>query len=307
MTAINRTLSGLIEETLNALMRPEERPYRTTVGATALASNSDTTLTIVDDDAVTVTTLLQGGNELMLVTGKTDDATPVFTVSRGYLGTPLENHATGSVLEVGPITYPRNEVKAWVVKAVRAMNKPLPNLMSSTFFRDTAKQLITMPSGTMQVYEVRHEVQDTSRLVDIGGWRFERRLPTTVASTGLAVRVPSGISDDDELIVTYQVPYTWNTSGTDTPASEDDTVDLPLGADDVVPLWAAAYGAARREVSRAELDRIEEWNQEQAIRAGVNLRLIRDLWGEVYRRLDEARHDLYVPRVRVYRKLPRII
>jgi hypothetical protein len=111
----------------------------------------------------------------------------------------------------------------------------------------------------------------------------------------------AAIYDADELIVTYQAPYTFTGTG------EAATVDVPLGSEDLAPLWAAAYGLSRREVSRSELDKIEEWNQDQAYRQGVNLRLVQQTWGEFYRRLDEARKIQYVPRHRPYRKMARTL
>ena len=59
-------------------------------------------------------------------------------------------------------------------------------------------------------------------------------------------------------------------------------------------------------MSRLDLDTLGEWNQDAAIRGGQNLRLMRELWGEYYRRLDEARSIYSVPKHRPYRKMPKV-
>lgn len=301
-TTVTLTIGELIEETLDHLYRAVERPYQVTVGATDLGGAGDTTLTINGEDNVFPTTVLEVADELMLVTDKTADATPVFTVARGYAGSnATAGYATGTTMLVNP-AWPRHEVDRWIRKFVSTvLNTYLPNVTSAALYRDTDLQYVTMPADTVRIYSVRHLSSVTGRIADIGGWQLEQDLPASIAATGKLLRVPSYIANDDELIVTYQTPYTWTGSG-----DESDTVDVPLGTEDLPVLWSVAYGQMRREISRAELDKVEEWNQEQAIRAGVNLRLVREAWGEFYRRIDEARKVQDVPRHRPYRKMAKV-
>ena len=125
-------------------------------------------------------------------------------------------------------------------------------------------------------------------------------MPTGLVTNGRILRTPASVSKDDKLIIDVQLPYVF------TGAGEAATVPLPVSGQDIPVLYAAAYGQSRREVSRAELDKIEEWNQDQAIRAGVNLRMIRDMWGEVYRRVDEAKRNHRMPKTRPYQKMPTV-
>ena len=53
--------------------------------------------------------------------------------------------------------------------------------------------------------------------------------------------------------------------------------------------------------------KIEEWNQTVAMQQGVNLRWARELWGEVYRRVDEAKSMLALPKHRPFRKMPHLV
>lgn len=298
-TLTSVTLETLIEETLSNLYRIAERPLETTVGSNALSDTSDTTLTLADASAVSVTTKLEHGSELMLVTAKSADATPVFTVKRGLAATTKAAAPTGTTVIVEP-TWARSDIARWIKRCYSSVfNRYLPAKETQAMSRVTGDQYILMPADTMRTLSVRHMSSVTGRIVDIGQWQDEFDMPTSLVSTGKALRLGSFVEDDDELVVTYQVPYEWSD---DTEAA---TINTPIGSEDLAPLWVAAYALARREVSRSELDKIEEWNQEQAIRAGVNLRAVRDAWGEFYRRLDEVRSLHPVPRHRPYRKMPK--
>lgn len=247
-----------------------------------------------------MTTRLEApAGELMLVTAKSADADPVYTVSRGYQNTTKEDQGTGTVLLKDP-KFIRKTVTQWVKNAINGiMNSEFPYWETAEMNTVTGGGYISLPEDTIRVLRVRHLGVLDNRIADIGGWQFEE-MPTASVPTGRALRVPSNVTVDDGLIVDYVLPYTFSDS------TEAGTVDLPIAAADIPAMWASAYGMARREVSRAELDRIEEWNQEQAIRAGVNLRMIRDAWGEVYRRVDEAKKLYNVPKHRPYRKMPEI-
>ena len=302
-TTTTATLETLIEDTLSILYRLTERPYQVTVGSNALADGTDTTLTVSDGARLQTTDVVELGSELCLVTAKSSDATPVFTVARGYAGTTATSSGfpTSTVALINP-PWPRNDVSTYLQRAVKSlMNSYLPYLVSTVYNRAAGLQYIELPATTVKVLSVRHVVTSTGRMVDIGGWQFEEDLPTAVVASTKLLRVPSTIDDDDDLIVTTQSPYSWTGSG------EAATVPLPLGAEDIPPLWAAAYAVTRREVTRSDIDKIEEWNQDAAMRQGVNLRWARELWGEVYRRLDEAKRMQYVPRHRPYRKMPNIL
>jgi hypothetical protein len=301
-TLTTLTLSEMIDEALGYLHRVQERPYEVRLDTNGLSSTSDTELTLTDPTKAVVTTVLEGQQELMLVTGKSSDATPVFTVSRGYAGTTRAVHPVGETIRIDP-TWPRGNVDKYIRRAVNTvMNTYLPNITSDTYNRESDLQYLVMPEDTLDVLSVRHFNDITGRLDTLGGWRFEQDIPAGAVSTGKIVRLPWYIADSDDLIVTATAPYAWAGSG-----DENDTVDLPVGAEGLPTVWAAAFCASRREISKQELDTIAEWNQEDAIRQGYALRLVRDLWGEFYRMLDEARKIHYIPRQRPYVKMPKLL
>lgn len=295
MASTTLTFSDLVDETFSVLYRIVERPRMTEVGSTALANSTATSLTLADPDTVAVTDVLEfPDGEQVLVTGKSD--LDVFTVSRGYNGTPATGgHATGDAVEVNP-QWGRFEVDGWIRRFYDVnANVYLPMKETLVLYREPGDQVAIVPADVIDVVQVR--AQGTSgQVADIAGWKFERDVPTAYYPTGQIVTLPSTISDDDELWVTVTAAY--DTSGA--------TIVVPVGTEDLAQLWAAAYAVGRREVSRLDLDAIQEWNQAAAIRNGQNLRLMQQLWGEFYRRLDEARKIHFVPKHRPYRKMPKI-
>ncbi len=297
------TLGGLIDDTLEVLYRSTEHPFQLTVGSDALADGTDTTLTVSDAARLKGTDIIELADEMVLVTAKSSDATPVLTVARGYAGTTAASsgHPTGTVALINP-PWPRSSMSTYVQRCFKSlMNSQLPSVTSAVKNRATGLQYVEMPADTMRVLSLRHMITTTGRIADIGGWQFEQDLPSTVVSTGKALRVTSSIVDADDLIVTYQTPYTFTGSG------EAATVSVPLGTEDIPVLWAAAYAVTRREVSRVDVAKIEEWNQTVAMQQGVNLRWARELWGEVYRRVDEAKSMLALPKHRPFRKMPHLV
>lgn len=302
MANITLTLGDLVDEAIANMYRGSERPRQITIGATALSGSSSTSLTSSNPELTPPTTILEAPDgEQMIVTAVSDDETPVLTVARSYNNTTASaGWPTGTKLLIEP-RWGRVEVTRWVQRWFSGpANTYFPKIESETLQREPGLQYIEMPADTGRVLRVRHYSTLSGRIVDIGGWQFEPRLPVAVVSTGAALRLPSMIWDEDDLIVEYTTPYSWTGVG------DAATVDVPFGCDDLPVLYAAAYGIARREITRVELDKVVEWNQEQAARAGINLRLLRDMWGEYYRRIDEARKIQDVPRHRPYRKRAKV-
>ncbi len=301
-TTTTLTLGGLIDDTLEMLYRASERPFQVDVGSDALDSATDTQLTVSDASRVQQTDILEFGDEMCLVTGKSSDVTPVVTVARGYAGTTASSgHATGTVALINP-PWPRSSISSYVQRGIGSLlNSQLPATTVESMTRTTDMQYIVMPELTMRVYSVRHLIGQTGRIIDLGGWQFEQDMPTGLISSGKALRLPTSVENNDSVIVMYQLPYTFNGSG------ETATIAIPLGAEDIPALWAAAYSVSRREISRMDVDKIEEWNQDAAMRQGVNLRWARELWGEVYRRVDEAKSMQNLPRNRPFRKTPHLL
>ena len=296
-------LSDLIDEALAYLYRAQERPRPATLHANMAADATTLQVTAATETQVHITTLLECESELMLVTGVDRTTTPdTFTVSRGYADTTAVAHtaATAPVL-INPL-FPRREIDRKLREFfATTANTWLPKMESvkSSTTSDTAKW-IAMPADCVRVLEVRHWSTNTGKIVHVGNWEMHENLPTADFATGKALAVSAAIFSADELIITYIVPHEWVGTGT-----EADEITLTFGTRDIPILYAAATTITGRELTRLELDHIEEWNATQAIAQGVPVRYIQQLWNQFYRRIDEAKRLQYVPKHRPYRKMPR--
>lgn len=303
-TTTSVSLGTLIDETMSRLYRHSERPLQVTLsGAPSSASSTSINLATGDASKLSITDVIEINQEAMLITA-VNTSTDIVTVSRGYAGTT----ASGDHVATDPVLVQPGHLRADVSRFVqRCLSGPmgvyLPSMTTESKYRVAGKQYIEMPATTQRVLSVRHLISVTGRIIDVGGWQFEEDLPTGMVSTGKALRVPSTVEDDDELIVMYVTPYTWSV----TPPTEAATVSLPMACEDLPSLYAAAYAITGNEITRLDLDQIEEWNQDAAVRQGFNVRLMRELWGEFYRRIDEAKRVQNLPRVRPYRKMPHVI
>ena len=298
------TLGDLIDQTLGRLVTPREYPLRVEVDADPLSAlASDTSVSVTEPDKVEPTDVLEFGYELLLVTGK-DSVSDLLTVSRGYMGTDLSAHVTGEVGWKSP-QWPRWRVRQHVLNAVSGgILAAAPEVATETGSVLTGGSLVPVAADTLDVIRVQ-VMDDQGRLVGLSRWDFMDHLPADMFPTGKVVQINSGPSDDDVFWVTSIRPYRWfDTDAVQTSDPDDDAVVyLPADGVDLPMLWAAATLATGRELSRSELDKVEEWNQEQAIRQGTNLRLVKELWGEFYRRSDEVRRNHPVQRHRPFQRM----
>lgn len=295
------SLESLIEETLSILYRINERPRQVILGSDDLSNASDTLFTLLADaEHVNVSDVLEFGQELILVTAKSADASPVFTGSRGYNGTAKNSSVTTGTVGLLNPEHPRYEVRRTLLRAFKGpFNTWLPSIVGEAVTRDAGKQYATLPATTLKVLRLSHLDPTTGRFIDLDQWEFVDDLPTSVVSTGKLLRLPSYLSDTDEVIVLRQVPYAWS----EVDPTEEATIEVPVTAEDLPVLYAVAVLVTGREVTRLELDKVEERINESTVRNDANVRLIREYWGQFYRRLDEARRVTPVPKHRPYRKM----
>ena len=265
-----------------------------TLGSSLTVDQTQFTLTA--GTSASVNSLLEFGSELMLVTAKTGDVDPQYTVARGYYKTVKVAHASQEVGSTDP-QWPRHRVAEAIRRAFPRMEAMgLPIVKTGIFFPYEAinergpRLVCELPKETRDVWSVRAGLNEVRR------WEFIDNLPSGAYTTGRVVALPRGdVRINDELWVTYRVPYRWSTHP-DVP-DESSTIIVPEGAEDVPAAYAAAWLVSAREVSRMELDRAQEYNNTEPVRGGVSAGLVRAKWMEFYRILDEARRlDPPMPR-----------
>ena len=284
---ITVTLADLIKGSLRFLYRASERPASVRVGSNELADVSDTTFTLNASDVTLVeaSDRLEYGRELIKIRSKSGST---FTAIRGHADTTAVAGITnGSELLLNP-KWPRDQVASTIENGLRgALAVHLPLQKTVTVQRIVDKGWAELPIDVLEVFGVMYVTSGDNRLVDFDQWTFRHTVPTAVSTTGKALDIHVDVPDDLDLYLVYRANYDWAT-GVATPDSEADTIDLMVGTEDIIHLYVAAMLVTGREVTRVELDVIEEWNTDVATRSGTNLRFIRELWGEFYRRVDES-------------------
>ena len=287
------TMSTLIDRALEELQGPAELGKR--VVRTASLGVSDTTFTL-SDSTPAISDILEFGSELMLISGKSSDATPVFTVSRGYYQTAAAAHDANEVGYVNP-QWNRKRVLGAVRRAfprLEALGVPLiktTTLVPTATADDADKFVLRVPAETRDVWEVRVD------LADIGAehWQFVEDIDTADYSTGKVVRLPIWADVDDTYTVVYRAPYRWSSYPAD--PEESSTIVVPEGADDLPAAYAVAWLVSAREISRSEIDRAQEWQASEPQRGGISAGVERMRWQAFYRALDEVRRmDPPLPR-----------
>ena len=127
-TTSSVTLGDLVEDCLSQLYRETERPAAVVLNSGLNASQ--TSVTLSDATGVAPTSVLEFGSELMLVTAKTTDPTPVLTVIRGYAGSTAASHDSGTVGNLNPY-WARHRVISTIQRAFDGpLNTYLPYITS---------------------------------------------------------------------------------------------------------------------------------------------------------------------------------
>ncbi|HKZ20298.1 MAG TPA: hypothetical protein VJQ57_09325 [Acidimicrobiia bacterium] len=301
MLTVSKTLDQLTDAALDELARYNEGGFRVVLGAAALADASDTSFELTDGTRANITDVIEFEGELVYITAKTSDPTPVFTCVRGFDGTTAAAHAAGTAGLVNPL-FPRRRVQAVIKTALGRMEaNGIPLVKQTTVNREADLYHAELPAETREVYQVTFIGED-GHPYHLDKWEFTD-VPASVLATGKLLRIPRYVDDEDDLIVTYRAPYRWSTYPSEPVGAS--TITLPEGAQDVPVLYTIARIVTRREISRQQLDRSEEWNNSQQVVNGISSGLVRMLWQDFYRSIDEAKRLFQAPTYRPYRKARR--
>src|SRR5690606_25480955 len=125
---------------------------------------------------------------------------------------------------------------------------------------------IELDSNTLSVTEVTY-LDQFGTLQEFPGWTYRDNHPAS--STGQLLEIPGGPLNVTQCYVHRTVPYTWTP---EEPVVESSTIEIQVGTADLPALYCAARLALGRELSRSELDKIEEWPKEEIIRQSLSMR-----------------------------------
>lgn len=303
---VSVTLQTLVNRAQLDILDAGGQGKRVVMGSSALTATDTATFTLTDATGVSVTDVIEFGDELVLITAKSVDATPVFTCSRGYFNSTAATHAAGDVGHVNP-TYPRVKIAEAVRRSFARLEALGVYLVKSVTksMADTDLYYCEMPTDTREVLQVLYWADaGDGRLYEISKWEYFDNMPTTKFTTGKALNLPLYSDEADEFEVVYRASYRWSTYPSDPVAAS--TIEIPEGAEDLPALYAAAFLVSGREVSRQQIDKAEEWTQTASSGQGAGAGLVRARWQEFYRALDEARRLDRRPQPILIRRRPRL-
>jgi hypothetical protein len=298
------TLGSLVDSALYEIEHPSERGVALVMSSSNFLENATDTQFKLRSGELKVNDLAEFGSELVMVTAKTADLDPVYTVHRGYYGTTAVAHGAGKVGQSNP-QFPRRRVAEFINRSLTRMEAMGVQLVSSaTVNRAPGKRYALLPVEVREVLQVLYVNPDTGRVIPLDGWTEWDNMPGEVAGTGKVLSLPWYVMDEDDIHIVYTEPYAW----TGQFPAETAQIALPMVAVDIPSTYAAAMLVAGREVSRAQLDRVEEWAQTEPLRGQGGGALVRAKWQEFYRLLDEAKRvvALETPTHRPFIKRPKV-
>lgn len=289
------TVGDLVGRTLDILHRHTERPQ-----TRAVSGVTSTQLTMADTLGLATGTLLEATYELLRVSSVSGTTV---NLERAYGGTPSAGNAFTSVAK-DPL-WARHSVVRAISDHLAGLYAQVPLVKNAEVTVAEGRQFIDLTAlpDFWTPIRVGFFSATTGAFIDLPGWEFVDDI-AAAAFPGVTrlLTLPGGLVTGEKVTVTYRALYTGVSYTTPNDAA---TVTVPLGARDLPALGAAARLLSNREVSRAEIDRVEEWTQEAAIRGGWTLRAVNQLWQEYYRRVDEVSRAVKetLPKHRPYRKM----
>jgi len=298
------TLGTLIDRALYELEAPAERGAPLVMGSDFLENTTDTQFTLSTGE-LSVSDIAEFGSELVLVTAKSADVDPIYTVSRGYYGTAKAVQAAGDLGSKNP-QFARRRVADAVDRALPRLEAlGVPMITSATMSRTADLRQLELPATCRQVLQVLYVNATSGRVLELEGWFQYDTVPTGVSSTGKLLMLPWYVKNSDSLHLVYSTPYVWATASF---PDETATLTLPIGAEELPSTYAAAMMVAGREVSRQELDRSEEFSRTSNLQQNSGGALVRATWQNFYRTLDEVRRvvTFEVPTARPLRTRPKV-
>jgi len=284
MLSVTRTLDELVDQALDDVSQVQEIGYQVKTSSTLSAV--DTTVTLVDASRVNVTDVIEIGDEIVLVTAKSAAATPVLTISRGYDRSEAVTHASGDLALVNP-AFPRRRVAEAVKRSFTRLDaNRIFNIETDSYNRAQDLRYVLLPEETRDVLAVWYHGTD-GHAYPLDAWRFIDSAPVAKFATGKILNVPRYVGNVDDLEITIRLPWRW--SSFPLQPDGDDTITIPEGCEDLPSLYAACLLITRREVSRLDIDRSSEWSTTAQVQGGAPIGIVRQMWQEFYRAVEEAR------------------
>jgi hypothetical protein len=251
---------------------------------TAAVDDNDLTLPVDDSSAVSKG-VSEVGDELVYVSSSDSNSLALAPFGRGFRGSTAASHAINSLVTFNP-TFPRVVIKEAINQALKQVYPSLYQLKSTTFTYSGAQLTYSLPADTEAVHKVLWEVTGATNYWETSyGWRFE---PDSEEATGKALTLVDLPQQGRTVKVIYQAGFSALSADADTL----DSIGFPASAEDVLEYAVAAKLIRFMDVSRLQLDNVENLSRAAVVQAGDAGKIANQMFAMYQQRLAEERSRL---------------
>ena len=251
---------------------------------TAPATSSALTLSVDDSSAISKG-ISEVGDELVYVSTTAADSLVLAPFGRGFRGSTAAAQAVNTPVTFNP-TFPRVEIKRAINEALKQTYPSLWQIKSTTFTFSGAQLTYELPADCDMVTKVLWQTVGPSQYWETSyGWRFEQDSEET---TGKALTLLDMPLQGQTVKVVYQAGFT-------PLASDSDTLEaagFPSSAEDVLLYAVAAKLIRFMDVSRMQLDNVENLSRAQVVSPGDAGKVANQMFAMYQQRLTEERSRL---------------
>ena len=230
------TFSTIAEEVVRKLAGFTLRQDRQTY-LTSAVNTTDLTINVKSAQNVS-NGIIQIDSELMYVESY-DRVANTLTVppyGRGYNGTPIQSHATGSRVIISP-TFPIVDVKQAINDTIQDAGTDLFVVATTTFPFSAAISTYALPDEAENILSVTYQsTGPTKEWIPVRGYRFDRMANVSTWNTSKTITLLAPVEPGRTIQVTYTAPPTLLENDSD---DFSIVTGLPESCRDVIVLGAS--------------------------------------------------------------------
>lgn len=273
-------LTNRIHAMLHSSTGVQEQMTWLTSGCTSSATSLS-----VDDSSKISRGISEIGDELVYVSSASSNTLTLAPFGRGYRDSTAATHSANDAVIFNP-TFPRAEIKRAINEALRQVYPSLYQLKTTTFTFGGSVLTYELPADTEAVHKVIWQMIGPSGYWETSyGWRFE---PDSEEATGKALTLVDLPQNGQTVKVVYQAKFSDLSADADTLAS----IGFPDSAEDVLYYAVAAKLIRFMDVSRLQLDNVENQSRAQVVSAGDAGKIANQMYAMYQQRLAEERGRL---------------
>jgi hypothetical protein len=215
---------------------------------------------------------------------------------RGYRGTTVASHTSGSRVTINP-SFPRGVVEKNINSAINAVYPDLFGVYYTTFPFIAARNTYPLPSEALNVLDVKWQTIGPSKeWLPVRRWRIDKNANIPAFSTNRTVSIYDGIVPGR----TVQVVYSKKPTELLLPSDDFTDSGLQDSEREVITLGAAWRTAAYLDAPRVTAMSVEADALDQSNPSGAGTQVSRYLFAQYQTRLQQAirrQEELFPSRV----------